>query len=312
MSPEGVLGLVALHVRPGHPDFLDLPWDRTLAGWPGACARLVHVQRGLSRHEVHFVSYGDRVYALKELPEHLAEREYDFLLKLEERDLPAVTSVGHALVRIDRDERRSVLVTRYLDASLPYRVLFQNPGLERYRERLLDAMAGLLVRLHLAGVYWGDCSLSNTLFRRDAGELSAWLVDAETSEMHDGLSAGHRRQDLLIMEENVEGELADLAALAELPVSLGNVDTGEQIRQRYDALWAEISREEILTTGETWRIQERVRALNALGFSVGELELVPDWAGSGCGCARSSPIGTTTGTASTTSRASSRGSGRRS
>lgn len=51
-------------------------------------------------------------------------------------------------------------------------------SLERYRDHLLDAISGLLVQLHLAGTFWGDCSLSNTLFRRDAGALQAYLVDA--------------------------------------------------------------------------------------------------------------------------------------
>ena len=43
----------------------------------------------------------------------------------------------------------------------------------------------LLVRLHLVGFWWGDVSLSNTLFRRDAGAFAAYLVDAETGELHD-------------------------------------------------------------------------------------------------------------------------------
>ena len=51
------------------------------------------------------------------------------------------------------------------------------------RTRLIDALAVLLVRLHLAGFWWGDVSLSNTLFRRDAGAFAAYLVDAETGEL---------------------------------------------------------------------------------------------------------------------------------
>lgn len=273
-------GLLGFHLRQGHPDFLDLPWSRPLARWDGATGRLVQLQRGLSRHQVQFVSYGSAVYALKELAPGGAEREYGLLLRMEERGLPAVRAVGHADVRAQDGETTSILVTRFLEASLPYRTLFQNPGLERYRDRLLDAIAGLLVRLHVAGAYWGDCSLSNTLFRRDAGELGAFLVDAETSELHDSLGDGLREQDLLILEENLAGELADLAALAELPEPLDREDTGEQTRRRYDALWAEITREELVTPGEAWRIHERVAALNALGFSVGEIELIATGEGS--------------------------------
>ena len=66
----------------------------------------------------------------------------------------------------------------------------------RPRPLLLGAFAELLVRLHLTGFFWGDCSLSNTLFRRDAGKLSAYLVDSETSELHEQLSEGQRTHDL--------------------------------------------------------------------------------------------------------------------
>jgi hypothetical protein len=273
---NGTTGILEAHLREGHPDFLDLPWDRPLAAWEGMCARLVQVQRGLSRHEVRFVGYGPAVYALKELPPRVAEREYLALRALEDRGQPAVRPVGHVRARPADPgaEESSVLVTRYLEGSVPYRTLFSQPGMERYRERLLDAMASLLVKLHLAGFYWGDCSLSNTLFLRDAGELQATLVDAETSEAHESLSDGQRRQDLMIMEENVSGELADVAAMVELPPPLATLDTAENIRQRYERLWDEVAREELLAPGERWRIHERIRALNELGFSVSEVELL--------------------------------------
>jgi tRNA A-37 threonylcarbamoyl transferase component Bud32 len=271
--PEDVTGLRSLQVRPGHPDFLDLPWHLPLEDWPGQCPRLVQVPRGLSRHEVRFVSYGPAVYALKELPDLVSVHEYDLLTLLEERRMPAVTPVGRAHVRFPDGHDAGILVTRFLDGALPYRTLFQNPGLRRYRDRLLDAIAGLLVRLHLAGFYWGDCSLSNTLFRRDAGELRAYLVDAETSEHHETLGDGTRRQDLMILEENVTGDLADLESFVELPGSLAAYETGLHIRERYEALWAEVNREEIIARHEHWRIQERIRKLNQLGFSVGEIEM---------------------------------------
>ena len=73
-----------------------------------------------------------------------------------------------------------MLITRHLQFSLPYRALFSHTLRPDTMNRLLDALAALLVRLHLAGFFWGDCSLSNTLFRRDAGAFAAYLVDAET------------------------------------------------------------------------------------------------------------------------------------
>ncbi len=268
--------LLAFHVRQGHPDFLDLPWQRPLATWNECCERIVQVQRGLSRHEVVFVSYEEVIYAIKELPVSIGEREYNLLRELENRRLPAVTPVGHARVRrADDAEELSIVITRFLDSSLPYRTLFMHRGLERYRKRLLGTMASLLVRLHLSGFYWGDCSLSNLLFRRDAGALQAHVVDVETSEIHESLSDGQRQHELMIMEENITGELADLEAMGELPESLAVFETGKKIVQRYEQLWKEVTREEVIAPGERYHIQERIRALNGLGFSVDEVELIP-------------------------------------
>lgn len=272
-----MLQLQRIQVRQDHPDFLDLPWHLPLGEWNGQCSRLVSVQRGLSRHEVLFVSYGQAIYAIKELPPSVASHEYDVLRDLEERELPAVLAVGHAVVGegVDGKAERSMLITRFLDGSLPYRALFMQPGLERYRERLLDAVASLLVRVHLGGFYWGDCSLSNVLFRRDAGELATYVVDAETSVCRESLGDGEREHDLSIMEENVSGDLADLAASMESPVSMEVYSTGANIRARYERLWNEITREQVIPVGESFRIQARIRALNELGFSVGEMLLVP-------------------------------------
>jgi Domain of unknown function (DUF4032) len=89
------------------------------------------------------------------------------------------------------------------------------------------------------------------------------------------LSKGQRQADLLIMEENVTGELADLAMVVELPDDLNVYETGQEITRRYDRLWKEITREELIAPSERYRIRERVRALNALGFWVDEIELVP-------------------------------------
>ncbi len=74
--------------RPGHPDFLDLPWDLPLEDWRSE--RLVEVARGISRHVVPFVNYDGSLYALKELPRRLAEREYSLLRRLAEESMPVV------------------------------------------------------------------------------------------------------------------------------------------------------------------------------------------------------------------------------
>ncbi|MGW8251371.1 MAG: DUF4032 domain-containing protein, partial [Anaerolineales bacterium] len=154
------------------------------------------------------------------------------------------------------------------------RSLFMGTRLVRYRDHLLDAIAGLLVQLHLADVYWGDCSLSNTLFRRDAGALRAYLVDAETAELSTGdISPRLRHDDLQIMEENMTGELADLAAEGLFPSEVPHSDASSYIRLRYQRLWEEITLDQVINPSEHYRIQERIRALNELGFSVGDVSL---------------------------------------
>jgi len=261
-----------LVARTGQPDFLDLPWDTPLEDWESE--RLVEVVRGIGRHVVRFVDYDGALYALKQLPEELARREYRLLGELAGESIPVVEGVGVVSGRgIDEDE--AVLITRYLDFSLPYRSLFTGRGVPDLRNRLLDSLAELLVRLHLGGFFWGDCSLSNALFRRDAGALNAYLVDAETGELHPALSDGQRRYDLQIAEENVAGELMDLeAASVSFPSDLDPIATAGEIGTRYESLWSELTREEIFRSNERYRVDERLRRLNDLGFDVKEVELV--------------------------------------
>ena len=140
---------------------------------------------------VRFVAEAGEIYALKEIDERLARREYRLLRELRELGIPAVEVLG---VVVDRPgDLDAVLVTRFLEHSISYRALFANPRGGQPTDRLLDAMVELLARLHLAGFIWGDCSLSNTLFRLDAGALAAYLVDAETAELHPTLSDGQAR-----------------------------------------------------------------------------------------------------------------------
>jgi tRNA A-37 threonylcarbamoyl transferase component Bud32 len=271
--------------RTGHPDFLDLPWHLPLAEWRSE--RFVDVPRGIFRHVVRFVEYDGALYALKELPRRLAEREYRLLSRLARASIPVVEVVGivtgrtatsgeGVAGRAGRDELEAVLITRHLDFSLPYRSLFTRRGMYDPVDRLLDALANLLVRLHLAGFAWGDCSLSNTLFRRDAGALAAYLVDAETGELHPHLSAGQREFDLQIAEQNILGELLDLQAAGTLPDDIDPETTAEDLRPRYASLWDELTGDQVFDPDERFRIDERLGRLNALGFDVEELELVGD------------------------------------
>jgi hypothetical protein len=252
----------------GRPDFLDLPWSEPLEEWD--VDRLVVAARGIGTHVVRFVDYGGALFALKELPPPVAEREYRLLRALGEEGVPAVEAVG--FVR-DRAGLPDVLITRYLDYSLPCRLVIARELVPGPLDRLLDSIAELLVRLHLGGFYWGDCSLSNLLVRRDAGALAAYLVDAETSERHPELSAGQRSYELEIAEQNVFGELLDLEAALGPHESRDPVAVPAELRLRYERLWEELTAEEAFAPGEHYRLEERLRRLNELGFDVEEVDL---------------------------------------
>jgi hypothetical protein len=257
-----------LVARTGHPTFLDLPWDEPLAQWQSA--RFVTLIRGISRHVVRFVEYDGALYALKELPERPARREWTLLRRLESQGLPVVEAVG---IVTGRGELDAVLITRHLEYSLPYRALFGGAAIPDLRTHLLNALVELLTRLHLRGFFWGDCSLSNTLFRRDAGALTAYLVDAETGELHGSLSDGQRTYDLDIAQTNVIGELLDVDAEVGLPADLDPDETGAEIVRGYEALWGELTREEVFGADERFKVDERLQRLNALGFDVEEIQL---------------------------------------
>jgi hypothetical protein len=131
------------------------------------------------------------------------------------------------------------------------------------------------VRLHLAGVFWGDCSLSNTLFRLDAGSYTAYMVDAETAERYPTLSAGKRAYDVDLARERVGAELMDLQAGELLPEDIDPIEVADCLPARYAALWDEINREEVFRADEqAIRVAERLQRINDLGFDVGEIELV--------------------------------------
>ena len=137
--------------------------------------------------------------------------------------------------------------------------------------RLLDALAALLVRLHLLGFFWGDCSLSNTLFRRDAGAFAAYLVDAETGALHLRLSNGQRGEDLEIARTNIFGESLDLQAAGLLHEAIDPEQVSDEVVRRYETLWHEVTYEEKVEKDTRRLIERRIRRLNELGFDVEEV-----------------------------------------
>jgi Domain of unknown function (DUF4032)/Lipopolysaccharide kinase (Kdo/WaaP) family len=257
-------------------ELLALPWSTPLEQWPAD--RLVSLPRGISRHVVRFVRVSGTVYAVKELPKQVAENEYRLLRELAKRQLPVVKARGVVIERMtdDGEPLDAALVTKHLRYSLPYRALFSRRLDPELADKLLDALAQLLVRLHLAGFAWKDCSLSNTLFRRDAGALAAYLVDAETGEVHTTLSDGQRAQDLDIASVNIAGELFDLEAAGLLAHNVEATDVADSVISRYEALWTELTRAEYVDPEEWWRIEQRLQRLNDLGYDVGEVQLIDE------------------------------------
>lgn len=265
------LSITASSVDPG---LLALPWSTPLGDWPSNT--IVYLPKGISRHLVRFANLSGRVVAIKETTAEMARREYDMLGNLARLDVPCVERV--AVI----DGRRTpageplpaALVTAHLKFSLPYRALFTQVLRPDTATRLVDALAALLVRLHNVGFFWGDVSLSNTLFRRDAGAFAAYLVDAETGELHEtGLTPGQREHDLEVARTNIAGEIMDLEAGGRLEGGVDAIAIADGIVSSYRSLWAALTDTETFGADEAWRLTERVQRLNALGFDIGEMSI---------------------------------------
>lgn len=259
---------------------LDLPWNVPLELWPDDA--IATLPKGISRHLVRFAHLGGYVVAIKETSADLARREYEMLRTLRRMDVPCVEPAAVITNRTNNvgDELDSALVTRHLKFSLPYRALYSQALRPETATRLVDALAVLLVRLHNAGFFWGDVSLSNTLFRRDAGAFAAYLVDAETGNLYDTLSYGQREHDLEIARVNIAGELLDLAAGGRLDEDTDPIEVSNGIIAAYRTLWSELTGSESFASTERWRIAERVERLNDLGFDIEELAIRTDDGGS--------------------------------
>ena len=262
------------------PALLDLPWQLPLESWPSDA--IAALPKGISRHLVRFAHLGGHVVAIKETTADMAKGEYEMLRMLQRLEIPCVDPVAVITNRSDDEGEalKPVLVTRHLRFSLPYRALFSQTLRPDTATRLVDALAVLLVRLHIVGFFWGDVSLSNTLFRRDAGAFAAYLVDAETGKLYEGgLSNGQRENDLEIARVNIAGELLDLEAGGRVADELDPVNISNGIVEAYRSLWKELTGSEVFATAERWRINERVNRLNDLGFDIEELAIRTDETG---------------------------------
>jgi hypothetical protein len=255
-----------------------LPWNASLELWPED-PHLAE-KRGISRHIVRLVRSTDdpdsEVYAVKETVSEFANREYKILRELKQLDAPSVQSVAVVEGRTDNDgeELPCALVTRFLPYSLPYRVLLSGKDVTAEDVTLMaNALALLLVRLHLLGFWWGDCSLSNTLFRRDAEGFAAYLVDAETGEFQKSLSDGQREHDLEIAHFNVAAELEDLSLSGVLYAGMDPIRASNALIKRYHRLWAALKERQVLDPTDRHAVERAMRQLHDLGFAVEEVSV---------------------------------------
>lgn len=273
---NSALNITATTIEPG---LLALPWSLPLENWPDDI--ITALPKGISRHIVRFVTLDGFVIAIKETTDEMAQSEYKMLRHLQKLDAPSVEAVAVIQGRTDDNGESlpAALVTRHLKFSMPFRALYSQTLRPETAQRLIDSLALLLVKLHNIGFFWGDVSLSNTLFRRDAGSFAAYLVDAETGRIHDKLSTGQREHDLEIARVNIAGELMDIQAGGKLDSSLDPVETSDSIMSAYDKLWHELKDSELLDQNELWKINARVERLNNLGFDIEELSIITDDSG---------------------------------
>jgi hypothetical protein len=275
-------GRITMRFREGNERLVGMPWDRPLATWAGPSLEFVDLPVGASRHTVRFVVVDGSIIALKELPIEVGQKEYEVLRELEARRAPSVRAFG--LVTRTGDES-AIILTRYLARSFQFRRLFMRlpEGARRYRDQLLDSMTGLLVEIHRMGMFWGDCSLANTLLMRDGQRLQAYLVDGETSELYEHISDGQRAADIEIAIENVAGDLADMGIMngKSMEEMDDDFEAALSIRDRYESLWHLLHSELMVREPDgRHRVTKRLRDINALGYVVDEITLEPGESGS--------------------------------
>ena len=257
-----------------------LPWNQPLEQWPEDPA--LAEKRGISRHVVRLIRVNDEpdseIYAVKETVSEFANREYAALRELRRLQAPSVDPIAVVEGRKDTngEELPCALATRFLPYSLPYRVVLSGALSPHDILNMANALALLLVRLHLLGFWWGDCSLSNTLFRRDAEGFAAYLVDAETGEFQKTLSDGQREHDLEIAHFNVAAELEDLALSGVLYPGMDPVRASETVMKRYRRLWAALRDPQSLDPTDRRAVERAMRQLHDLGFAVEEVSIAID------------------------------------
>lgn len=247
---------IAFHVEQMFlEDLQTLPWQHSIAEWKELGVKHVHVKRGVGRHPIVFVQVGRHVFVVKELGYEDSLKEIANFRELLNRGIHTLIPVGCVMreeepIEVDtqigkRYERNRVghTLTLLLDRVIPDSQLYRRAFKFENRKRIWDAIIDLFVELHSRGIYWGDASLANTLvkfLRVDVPyigkkvELKAFLVDAETVEIHDSISDSLRSTDVEFFLESMEWINEDLMAEGILRDPLGTKDDVEYIKAQYE------------------------------------------------------------------------------
>jgi hypothetical protein len=236
-------------------DLKTLPWRRPIEEWKDLGIRHVHVRRGVGRHPIVFVQVGRRVFVIKELGYEDSQKEITNFRELLNRGIHTLIPAGCVTREEEpnevdtqigkRFERNRVghTVTLLLDRVVPDSQLYRRAFKFENRKRIWDAIIDLFVELHSHGIYWGDASLANALvkfLRVDVPyigkkvELKAFLVDAETVEIHDSISDALRATDVEFFLESMEWLNADLMAEGILRDPLGTKEDVDYIKGQYE------------------------------------------------------------------------------
>lgn len=279
---------IQFHMRPDDRQRLkDLPWQFPLEEWSQHGVELLIVRRGESRHPIVFVERGGVRYAIKETTPHMAEREIHNLHEIAFRGIPALEPTGTVTVPappvpvetpslggltqyISGD--RGYTITRLAPRVIPHVQLYRIPFTRRTKERLLSAVAVLMIELHEHGVYWGDPSLANVLMRIDGRSILAIMADAETAEIFPGpISEGLREQDIDAFGESLLWQAEDLRLARGLPEDkqvLGEPDF-RYFKRRYRQLRREHAQVAASPNFSTfYQAQQLLRRLNRWGYSL--------------------------------------------
>jgi|SRR5579883_643909 hypothetical protein len=268
------------------PRLEKLPWHAPLDQWLAEGVQLLTIRRGESRHPVVFVEREGVRYAIKETTPHMAEREVRNLQEIGHRGIPTLAPAGTVTVSLPPiplqapggapqylSGDRGYIVTRLALRVVPHAFLYRLPLNRRSKQRILSAVAVLMIELHEHGIYWGDPSLANILLRIDGKRILAIMADAETAELFPGpISDGLREQDLAAFRESLAWQAEDLRIARGLPEDQQPLDDTDfrYFERRYRWLRKEHTRFTGAGThfSTLYQAQQFLREINRRGFSL--------------------------------------------